>query len=282
MPDSTTVATGARIRVIHRLISVTIKIHTQNNKDIKILGAVILRMSEKDEQGQIVKTRQMTCIIVNLDKLFIIRKAGVDLGMISERFPTVGDIIETQPDILTKATANNTNTIRSISGLVTIGACPKRQLRPSPPTKLLYIVSESNRWKLRKFLLEYYTSNTFNACDHQPLPLMNVPSMRLMVNTLHCKEKVGLDQDVRLGVLQSIPIEETVTWCHLMVVCAKQNETPRRTVDFQPLNVHDTRETYHTPSPFHQASLAPLGTMKAVFDALNGYHSVLFKRQTDI
>ncbi|VDI13988.1 Hypothetical predicted protein, partial [Mytilus galloprovincialis] len=59
-----------------------------------------------------------------------------------------------------------------------------------------------------------------------------------------------------------------------MVVCAKKNGKPRRTVDFQPLNVHATRETHHTPSPFHQARSVPNGKRKTVFDAWNGYHSV--------
>ena len=56
-----------------------------------------------------------------------------------------------------------------------------------------------------------------------------------------------------------------------MVICAKKNGTPRRTIDFQP---HATRETHHTQSPFHQARSIPQGKKKTVFDAWNGYHSV--------
>ena len=48
----------------------------------------------------------------------------------------------------------------------------------------------------------------------------------------------------------------------------------RRTIDFQPLNIHATRETHHTQSPFHQARSVPPGKKKTVFDAWNGYHSV--------
>ena len=54
----------------------------------------------------------------------------------------------------------------------------------------------------------------------------------------------------------------------------KTNGTPRRTIDFQPLNIHATRETHHTQSPFHQARSVPQGKKKTVFDAWNGYHSV--------
>ena len=100
---------------------------------------------------------------------------------------------------------------------------------------------------------------------HTPLP---VP--------LHWMEEVkaDMDRDVRLGVLEAVPIGKHVTWCHRMVVCAKKNGKPRRTVDFQPLNRFAKRETHHTQSPFIQARSVPRRTKKAVHDAWNGYHSV--------
>ena len=119
---------------------------------------------------------------------------------------------------------------------------------------------------------------------------MHGPPMRLMVDLdaepvahhtpvpvpLHWQDavKADLDRDVRLGVLEPVPVGEPVTWCHRMVVCAKKNGKPRRTVDFQALNRHATRETHHTQSPFHQARSVPPGVKKSVFDAWNGYHSV--------
>ena len=99
---------------------------------------------------------------------------------------------------------------------------------------------------------------------HTPIPI-----------PLHWQDEVkaGLDQDVRLGVLEPVPIGTPVTWCHRMVICAKKTGKLRRTVDFQPLNAHATRETHHTQSPFHQARSVPHGKLKSVFDAWNGYHS---------
>ena len=91
--------------------------------------------------------------------------------------------------------------------------------------------------------------------------------------------KTGLDRDVRLGVIEPVPVGEPVKWCHRMVVCAKKNGKPRRTVDLQPLNAHATRETHHTQSPFHKARSVPQGTIKSVFDAWNGYHSVPLREE---
>jgi len=59
-----------------------------------------------------------------------------------------------------------------------------------------------------------------------------------------------------------------------MVICVKKNGKPRRTVDFQALNLRATRETHHTQNPFHQARSLPSGNKKTVFDCWNGYHSV--------
>ena len=81
---------------------------------------------------------------------------------------------------------------------------------------------------------------------------------------LHWQDEVkaGLNRDVRLGVLEPVPIGEPVTWYHRKVICAKKKGSLRRTNDFQPLNLHATRETHHTQSPFHQARAVPQGKKK--------------------
>ena len=66
----------AGIKVIHRLginqneliHSFNMKMHAANNKGITILGATILRISGKDDQGRHVETRQMTYVTDNSDR----------------------------------------------------------------------------------------------------------------------------------------------------------------------------------------------------------------------
>ena len=169
-------------------------------------------------------------------------------------------------------------------------SCPRRRKPPPKPSTLPYPATDENRERLEKWLLQYYASSTFNTCEHQPLPMMEGPPLHLMVDPdaqpvafhtpipvpIHWQGEVkaGLAQDVRLGVIEPVPVGEPVTWCHRMVVCAKKNGQPRRTVDFQPLNAHALRETHHTQSPFHQARSVPPDKKKTVFDCWNGYHSV--------
>ena len=270
----------AGVKILHHLglqvsdlIPVTMKMHAADNKAIKILGATILHMSAKDTNTKVLETRQMTYITDCSDKLFLSREACANLGMIPKDFPTIGGVTQHCDALHTDSCG-----------------CPRRQKPPPPPTQLPFPATEENRGKLQQHLLDYYKSSTFNTCGQQPLPLMEGPPLHLRIDPnakpiahhtpvpvpLHWQKEVkaGLDQDVRLGVLEPVPVGEPVTWCHRMVVCSKKNGKPRRTVDFQPLNAHATRETHHTPSPFHQARSVPQGKKKTVFDAWNGYHSV--------
>ena len=269
------------------LIPVTLKMHAANNRNIKILGACVLRFSGKNSTGEMLETRQLVYITDSSDKLFLSREACSALGIITDSFPRIG---ETKTDIDVSTNLVGSNVIQN-----TICECPKRELPPPMPTTLPFPATEEHRADLQEYILDRYKSSTFNTCEHQPLPLMSGPPMQLMVDTtatpvahhtpvpvpLHWQEEVkaGLDQDVRLGVKEPVPIGEPVTWCHRMVVCAKKNGTPRRTVDFQALNMHAVRETHHTQSPFHQARSVPQGTKKTVFDAWNGYHSVPIREQ---
>ena len=224
----------------------------------------------------------MTYITDSSERIFLSRDACIQLGMISESFPTVGEVHSNctiQHDPGAKG-----------HGINALCGCPARATPPPLPSKLPFPATDANRGKLETYLVEYYKSSTFNTCDHQMLPMMTGPPMRLIIDPdadpvafhtpipipLHWQDEVkaGLDQDVRLGVLEPVPIGTPVTWCHRMVICAKKTGKLRRTVDFQPLNAHATRETHHTQSPFHQARSVPNGKLKSVFDAWNGYHSV--------
>eukprot|EP00794_Sanderia_malayensis_P008294 gene8294-9178_t len=263
------------------LIPVTTRMHAANNSGIRILGAIVVRFTGTTAPGRNLETRQIVYVTKDSDRLFLSRETCKDLGIISERFPTVGEALFAQSNSLVDHTSRPTKPCD----------CPLRQQPPPKPAAPPFPATEANRERLQDWLLDYYKSSTFNTCEHQRLPLMDSVPMRLMVNhpdanpvahhtptpvPLHWQEEVkaGLDQDVALGVLEPVPVGAPVTWCHRMVVCPKKNGKPRCTVDFQPLNLHATHETHHTQSPFHQARSVPHNKKKTMFDCWNGYHSV--------
>ena len=269
------------------LIPVKMQMHAANSNRIDILGAVILRLSGRSKSGGTHMTKQIVYVTTDADKFFLSREACIQLHMISDKFPTVGEVNEiTKVDSL----PIEKESMKVESAITSPCECPRRQMPPKKPTTVPFAPVAENRQKLEDWLLDYYSCSTFNVCEHQPLPMMEGPPIHLMIDAnakpvahhtpipvpLHWQEEVkaGLDQDIRLKVIEPVPIGEPVSWCHRMVICAKKNGKPRRTVDLQALNAHATRETHHTQSPFHQARAVPSNKKKSVFDCWNGYHSI--------
>lgn len=264
------------------LLPRTMKLNSANNQSIKVLGAIILKVSGRSEDGTAKETKQFVYVTNESDKFFLSRGACINLGLISDSFPAIGE-------------STGSVSIAIPQDIQAECGCPRRNLPPPLPTELPFLATEENRGKLKNFLLEYYGSSTFNTCEHQPLTLMAGPPMKLMIDPkaepvahhspipvpIHWQDtvKADLDRDVRLGVIEPVPVGEPVTWCHRMVVCAKKNGNPRRTVDLQPLNAHASRETHHTQSPFHQVRSVPTNKKKTVSDAWNGYHSVPLREE---
>lgn len=266
------------------LIPTKMRMTAANSNGIKILGALPLRISGISPTGDHCITHQIVYFTDSTDRCFLSKQACMALGIIPATFPTLG-AAGSSSDIV-GSTASDTTSFTSHPSC----ECPRRQTPPPRPTSLPFPATEENRERLEKWLLDYYSSSTFNVCAHQPLPMMSGRPMHLMIDPdatpvarhtpipvpIHWQEQVkaGLDQDVRLGVIEPVPVGTPVTWCHQMVVCAKKSGKPRRTVDLQALNRYATRETHHTQSPFHQARAVPPNTRKTVFDAWNGYHSI--------
>ena len=281
------------------LLPVSMEMRAANGNSIKVLGAVILLIKGRNKDGDIKETRQLVYVTNETSQFFVSKGACIDLGIISSDFPTIA-AKHHQPlstDVIASATEylNGRDVQPSLDSTNPTCTCPRRETPPPLPTSLPYPPTEENRIKLQEFLLDHYRSSTFNTCEHQPLPMMSGPPMALQIDEsaepvahytpipvpFHWQEKVksDLDRDVLLGVLEKVPIGEPVTWCHRMVVCAKKNGDPRRTVDFQALNACATRETHHTQAPFHQVRSVPNHVKKTVTDAWNGYHSVPLREE---
>lgn len=272
------------------LIPTSMKMRAANQNSIGIAGALVLRITGFTKSRQPKTTRQIVYFTPSTDKFFLSMEACRALGIIPDTFPSIDENAMT-----TSSSTHSDNTPGIKNPNADCCTCPPRQSPPPLPTSLPFPATEENREKLEEWLLNYYKSSTFNTCEHQTLPMMSGPPMKLIIKDdatpvayhtpipvpVHWQEEVkaGLDQDVQLGVIEPVPIGTPVSWCHRMVVCAKKSGKPRRTVDFQALNRYATRETHHTQSPFHQARMVPPKTKKTTFDAWNGYHSIALDPQ---
>ena len=246
------------------------------SENLEVTGGIVAIIRIGDESGEPKMTRQLIYVSRKIEKAFLCREAMVQLGIIPPDFPKV-------PPSLSEACLSGEDKC----------SCPRRCPHPPPMPKYLpegLRPVEEDVPKLRSWLLQYYSSTTFNTCEHQKLPMMKGPPLKLHINPdakpvavhkpatvpVHWQEKVkaDLERDCRLGVLEKVSPNTPVSWCSRMVVTAKSDGSPRRTVDLQPLNRSAVRQTHHTQSPFHLAEQIPQRTWKTVSDAWNGYHSV--------
>ena len=153
------------------------------------------------------------------------------------------------------------------------------------------ISTPDNLHILKQFILDRYASSAFNCCERQQLPLMDTaPPLCLYVDPqatpvaamtpsavpLHWEQevKMGLDRDVQLGVLEKVEVNVPVSWCSRMVITPKSDGSPRRVIDFNPINKNAPRQLHHTKSPYNIVIGVPWNTVKTVLDNWHGYHSV--------
>ena len=160
---------------------------------------------------------------------------------------------------------------------------------PNRPDHLPYPPTIDNIRNLENWFLKEFSSTTFNV-NQYPLPLMSGPKQRIHLKPNatphachtpipiphHWKQKVKeqLDQDEELGIIRKAPVGVATEWCMRMITVPKKDGSPRRTIDFQPINKHCQRETHHTPNPYDVVSNIPQKSYKTALDAYNGYHQV--------
>ena len=232
---------------------------TPCKKRVRAVGGAILTC-----QGYLITTFQIGSktttqnlyICDKIDRVYFSKNACKEIGILPQSFPhpmteKVQAINTTNHQAMPcSATKANIHKLKDhlISSFPTVFEKPK----PFPEMKC-------------KPVHIHLKENAKPHAIHTPIP---VP--------IHWREEVksSLDKDVENGVLEKVPVGEAVEWCSLMVVVAKKDGRPRRTVDLQELNSQCSRETHHCMSPFKLACQIPKGKLKTVLDATDGYHSI--------
>ena len=259
------------------LIPVKRRMKTAVEGEVNVTGAVFMQLSGCDENGERHCARTMVYISPDAGAFYLSRTAMEQLKIIPPSFPQVG-----------AAAAVHDSKVSPCG-------CPTRTEPPGRPGQLPFPATAENTARMKDWLLSRYASSTFNRCPHQPLPTMTGPEMEIRVSETctpsvtrrpvrvptHWQERVkrDLDRDVALGVIERVPPGTPVTWLHNMVLSAKSDGSPRRTVDLQPLNKHSVRETHHTVPPAQQARAIPRHQIMTVTDAWNGYHAIPIKEE---
>ena len=169
---------------MQNLIPVWMKMHAANNDTITIFGAIIFTIRGKSELREVLTTKQIVYVTHDSDRFFLSCQACIELVMISDTFPTVGDVEKSQEVSL--CTTEGTTTTNPSSLLddtcsptailledTSKRTCLQQELPPPKLSALPFPATKDNRQKLEDWLKSYYASSTFNTCSHQLLPMMN-------------------------------------------------------------------------------------------------------------
>ena len=282
------------------LIPVSLSMSAANKSHIRIVGALIVRLSGISKQGENISCSTMVYVSPSADGFYLSLEAMIDLGVInrsSQSFPT-----ELQQGI------GSTNSSVSMKNehIVNVNcgkdlhaeskcSCPRRVEVPGRPDALPFVPQAENNEAMREWLLQTFSGSTFNTCPHQDLPCMLGAEIQIHIEKgvhpkachtpvhipIHWQEQVHADllRDEALGVIERVPYGEPVDWCHRMVISRKHDGSPRRTVDLSPLNRYCKRETYSSESPFQITRRVPGNTWKTVTDAWNGFHGMVLREE---
>ena len=164
------------------------------------------------------RSTEVVYIAKEVKGVFISRSSLQDLGCLPSSWPLLPD----QPEICTAVDAEE--------NLAPCGY-PTRSQTPAP---FPIVETEECRKRLQEWLLNYYSSSTFNCCPYQeskgmsgaPVKLAIKPEAELVCHTkpfkvpLHWKQQVkeGMERDVRLGIIEKLPPNTPAVCCHRMVV----------------------------------------------------------------
>ena len=267
------------------IFPLALTVNTVTHSSIDLIGGVFLKFSAYHPPSQTTRvSRQLCYISKTVHGIYLSEEACMDFGYVPYNFPEIAAVTP-KPS---KKKCVNTGVGQDAAAVC---SCPRRTLPPTDQPQLPCDPTVENLHILKDYILQRYAASAFNCCEQQQLPLMtSAPSLRLFVDKqaspvaaltpstipLHWDSdvKAGLDRVVQLGVIEPVPVNTPVKWCSRMVITPKSDGTPRRVIDFTPINKHAPRQLHHTRSPYAIAAAVPPNKVKTVLDNWHGYHSV--------
>ena len=157
------------------LIPVQHMMKSASRTTIQIDGAVIVRLSGKCSNGQIIQAAVIVYISPQATTFYLSKEAMVQLEIIHKNFPQVGSA-SNNSDFSISAIIGLNDTVKALCG------CLPRTKAPSRPSQLPYAATLQNADMMKQWLFKYFASSTFNECEHQILPEMDGPPLELHVD----------------------------------------------------------------------------------------------------
>ena len=225
-----------------------------------------------------------------IQRLYFSKAASIDIGILPKDFPNPAATTSPQTDMAMQYLPSAS--IRQELDTSSKHNKVKDQL-PMRPKKLLFLPTEQNIPWL-KLLLQHFANTSFRK--NGEFPPMSGPAAHIHLKEgavpkarhnpipvpFHFKEPVrqALWEDMKRGIITPVPVDMPTDWCRTMVITAKKNGKPQRTIDYQHLHSQCIWETHHTGSLFQLTLQVLPNQKKTVLDAVDGYHSVPLDKES--
>lgn len=210
------------------LIPIDISLMAANKSSITVEGTARVRLEGIAPDGSKQSCATMVYISKQAQGFFLSLENMMDLGIVPKDFPAI------KPANIINQDVDPTNAVVEDHIPEKPCSCPTHTSVPEMPKELPFECIPEKNTKMRKWLLDFFASSTFNTCPHQRLPQMDGPPVEIHLKAnavpkavhtpasvpIHWQDQVHKDlfRDEALGVIKKVPYGEPVTWCHRMVV----------------------------------------------------------------
>ena len=256
---------------------------SSTEKQVRVVGGRLLKCYGKCKvrfQVGAQQTVQDLYFCDNVERLYFSKKACIEVKILPENYPMPMEAVANEDH--TCVVLQNTN------GKTSTGRA-KQRIPPQKPKRIPFEPTEENIPKLKKFLLESFSSTTFNR--EGIFPTLDVPPMEIHLrkdavprahntpNTipLHAQKvtKQTLDSMCKRDIIEKISVDLLLLWRSKMVSQLKKDGISIRImIDLAYLSSQCVRTPYPFSSPFQLASQVPNNTYKSVLDAVDGYFMI--------
>ena len=167
---------------VNELKPTNVKIRAANGQNMNVLGTLYALFEGKSVKNEIVQCIDNVFITDDVNDFFLSNKTMQMLYIVDENFPTIGYCKQNDIDEIydSELNVNKVNEIyldlRSLSsgcpnpnGENVPCACPMRTPVPGRPNALPFPATPENIDRMRGWLVNRFSSSTFNTCPHRAL-----------------------------------------------------------------------------------------------------------------
>ena len=159
------------------LLTPNLDLKAANSTGIDVVGVVFITRSGQSFTGKTHSTDQMCYVARNLSQLLLSKDASQQLGIVSTKFPTIGDhnggsihIVENSVMDLFKEKQAQCSPINGKC------SCLRRVATPEPPR----FDPTLSKAEMKAKIIRHYAASVFNRCSLQPLPTMSGEPMPIV------------------------------------------------------------------------------------------------------